>query len=281
MTSVGTILRSARESQGRSLAEIAEELCITQRYLRALESDDLKSLPGTFFYKSFVKQYAAIVNLPEALLQPGVDALTAPREEPLLPGQAAPREIEPRPSAGAVRDLDPLVKASNRYYFADPRIGLSLAALVAVLLACSGVYAWWSKPPKLSTSASQPAAPAKAPASTPSRSSAAPIVEVTTADDDPSHVILNLSATEKTWISITSEGKQIFAGMLMPSQTKTLTGRDAAKMIVGNAGGIEVRLNGKAIGPLGGRGEVRTILFTPENFQILDPTQPRPEESPL
>jgi cytoskeleton protein RodZ len=274
MTSVGTILRSARENQGRSLAEIAEELCITQRYLRALESDDLKSLPGIFFYKSFVKQYAAILSLPEALLQPGVDALTSPPEEPLLLGQSAPRESEPRPSAGAVRDLDPLVKASNRYYFSDPRIGLSLAALVAVLLACSGVYAWWSKPPKLSAAASQPAAPAKAPA-TP------PVVEVTANDDDPTHVVLNLSATERTWISIESGGKQIFAGELMPSQTKRLTGGDAAKMKVGNAGGIEVRLNGKAIGPLGGRGEVRTILFTPENFRILEPVPPAPEESPL
>jgi cytoskeleton protein RodZ len=64
MTSVGEILRSARESQGRTMAEIAEELCITQRYLRALERDDLSNLPGTFFYKSFVKQYAAILGVP-------------------------------------------------------------------------------------------------------------------------------------------------------------------------------------------------------------------------
>src|SRR5258708_36414474 len=63
MTSVGATLRSAREKQGRVLAEIAEELCITQRYLRAIEADDLKVLPGIFFYKSFVKQYAVILGL--------------------------------------------------------------------------------------------------------------------------------------------------------------------------------------------------------------------------
>jgi hypothetical protein len=153
-----------------------------------------------------------------------------------------------------------------------------MTALVGVLLACSGVYAWWSRPPKITTASSQQAAPAKLISSAPT---SVPRVEVTTADDDPSHVILNLSATEKTWISIESEGKQIFAGMLMPSQTKTVTGRDAAQMKVGNAGGIEVRLNGKAIGPLGGRGQVRTILFTPENFQIIEPATPPTEESPL
>ena len=61
--------------------------------------------------------------------------------------------------------------------------------------------------------------------------------------------------------------------MLQPSQTKTLTASDAAQMKVGNAGGIEVRLNGKEIGPLGGRGQVSTILFTPDKFQIVDPQE--------
>ena len=40
MTSVGEVLRRERENQGRGIAEIAEELCIVQRYLRAIEEDD-------------------------------------------------------------------------------------------------------------------------------------------------------------------------------------------------------------------------------------------------
>ena len=83
-------------------------------------------------------------------------------------------------------------------------------------------------------------------------------------------MVLNLSATEKTWLSITSDGKQIFSGVLQPSQTKTLTGLEAAKLRVGNAGGLEVRWNGKPIGPIGPRGQVRVILFTPENFTYPD-----------
>jgi len=37
---------------------------------------------------------------------------------------------------------------------------------------------------------------------------------------------------------------------------------------LGNAAGLEVRLNGKLLGPLGARGQVLTVLFTPDNFQI-------------
>ena len=72
-------------------------------------------------------------------------------------------------------------------------------------------------------------------------------------------MVLKLSATERTWLSISSDGKEIFAGILQPSESKTLTGLDRATMKVGNAGGIEVLWNGKSISPLGTRGQVLTI----------------------
>src|ERR1700685_605276 len=121
MTSVGEILRRERQAQGREMSEIAEDLCITQRYLRAIEEDDLKSLPGIFFYKSFVKQYAALLCIDEKRLQPGVEALTASAEPLPLPG-ADPRygakaqdalSNVPLPgllsSERAVREPDPIV----------------------------------------------------------------------------------------------------------------------------------------------------------------------------
>ena len=118
-------------------------------------------------------------------------------------------------------------------------------------------------------------APAAVPVSAQNEPSAqTATVEVTAAEtqttiDGINHVVLNLAATEKTWLSITSEGKRIFSGFLEPSQTKTLTGLDAARMTVGNAGGINVLLNGKPIGPIGKSGQVRVVLFTPDNFEVL------------
>jgi hypothetical protein len=85
--------------------------------------------------------------------------------------------------------------------------------------------------------------------------------------------VLKLSATERTWLSISSGGKEIFAGTLQPSESKTLTGLERATMKVGNAGGIEVRVNGKVIGPLGTRGQVLTIKITPQDFEIVPPKQ--------
>ena len=39
----------------------------------------------------------------------------------------------------------------------------------------------------------------------------------------------------------------------------------------GNAGGIEVRWNGKVLAPLGTRGQVLTIRITPQDFEIVPP----------
>src|SRR5262249_49734123 len=163
MNSVGALLRTERERQGREMAEIAAELCITQRYLRAIEQDDLKSLPGSFFYKSFVKQYAAILGVDEKSIHQGVEALTATLDPVPLPG-ADPRH----PGAEhPIRDVDPIVRDGNRRYFADNRMGFSIAGLVAVLLACSGFYSWYNRapqaPPVVAKVAPAPAEPAVTP----------------------------------------------------------------------------------------------------------------------
>jgi hypothetical protein len=88
-------------------------------------------------------------------------------------------------------------------------------------------------------------------------------------------VMLDLLAHEATWVSVSSDGKPVFSGILQPNQSKTVGGKETAKMRVGNAAGIEVRLNGKLLGPLGARGQVLIVLFTPDNFQIFSP----PKES--
>jgi transcriptional regulator with XRE-family HTH domain len=257
MTSVGSILREQRESQGRPIAEIADELCITQRYLRAIEEDDLSGVPGLFFYKNFARQYAAVLGLDAARIKTAIDALSEP-EDP-----------QPRPE---IRVPNRLVQATNRRHIPDVPLGWSVVGLVIVLLGCSGFYAWWKRSPEPVRAAALP------PTSIVAVKAAAPSVQPDQpAVETSSGVVLKLSATERTWLSVSSDGKEIFAGILQPSESKTLTGLDRATMRVGNAGGIEVRWNGKVISPLGTRGQVLTIRITPEDFEIVPPPAPKQE----
>lgn len=61
----GEQLRLAREARGISLREISEQTRISTRYLEAIESGDLKRLPGGIFNRSFIKAYAKYVGYDE------------------------------------------------------------------------------------------------------------------------------------------------------------------------------------------------------------------------
>ena len=286
MISVGKRLRSAREDRQRSIEEIAEDLCVLPRYLRAIEADELGSLPGVFFYKSFVKQYARALDLDLAQLQSGIDAVCAPELVDVLnashgaildsPNAAIlvqPSTFRPTP---AVREPEPLLKDFNRY-MSDRRIGMSAAGLAVVLLLCSGFYAWWTKAPSAGTAPL--GSPAAAPAPVSVNLANGVTIPVTAGPGGIQRADLNLSATEPTWVSITSDGKEIFSGVLLPSQPKTVTGVAGARMKIGNAGGLEVRWKGKPIGPFGPRGQVRTVVLTEDNFEIV-PQKPEVSEDP-
>ncbi len=61
----------------------------------------------------------------------------------------------------------------------------------------------------------------------------------------------------------------MFSGIVTPSQTKNFDGLEEAKLVTGNAAGIDVRWNGKPIGPIGKRGQIRMVVFTADSFEIV------------
>jgi hypothetical protein len=84
---------------------------------------------------------------------------------------------------------------------------------------------------------------------------------------------IEVSALERTWLSIVSDGKRIYSGVLQADQSKILESRQTALIRAGNAGGVEVVFNGKQIGTLGPKGQVRTVVFTKNNYEIVQPTE--------
>lgn len=75
-TSLGEKLRRAREEQGISISEIAEQTRISPHYLESIEKDDFKILPGGIFNKGFIKAFARYVGVSEAeALQDYVQAI--------------------------------------------------------------------------------------------------------------------------------------------------------------------------------------------------------------
>jgi hypothetical protein len=88
--------------------------------------------------------------------------------------------------------------------------------------------------------------------------------------EDNQSLQIEISAMERTWLSIVTDGQMTFSGMLEAAETKVLQGHEKAQLRTGNAGGINVVFNGRNIGPIGSRGQVRTVVFTKDNYEVLE-----------
>ena len=82
----GARLREAREAAGLSLDQVAQQLKLAQRQVKALEDENFGELPGRTFSRGFVRNYARLLNLdPHDLLAQLPDAAHAPAlESPAL-----------------------------------------------------------------------------------------------------------------------------------------------------------------------------------------------------
>ncbi|MGB9130099.1 MAG: helix-turn-helix domain-containing protein [Thiobacillus sp.] len=68
-SSIGQVLRDAREAQGLTLEEAAARLRLMQRQIVAMEADEFESLGQPVFARGFVRNYSRLLGLePETLL---------------------------------------------------------------------------------------------------------------------------------------------------------------------------------------------------------------------
>jgi cytoskeleton protein RodZ len=126
--------------------------------------------------------------------------------------------------------------------------------------------------PPATTAAAKPAANQTPLVETPPDQPAKP--PAADADTAPATIHLQLTADEPVWVLARSNGKYLFSGTLDPNETRNLDGSGTILVRLGNAGGVSIVYNGKPIGALGPRGQVRTVQFTSGGFQIVAAPKP-------
>lgn len=77
----GARLREAREARKLSRVDVARQLHLDAKLVSALEGQDMASLPPSIFVRGYVRNYARLLNLPEAELVAGFETR---RDEPAL-----------------------------------------------------------------------------------------------------------------------------------------------------------------------------------------------------
>lgn len=129
---------------------------------------------------------------------------------------------------------------------------------------------------------SPPVTPSNAPpaansANRPATDAAAPVTPAPDASVPGAAVKVEISATDAVWVQAKADGKVLFSGTIDANQKRTIEAKEKVTLRLGNAGGAEITLNGKPVGPVGPKGQVRTVQFTSGGFQIVAaPKSPAP-----
>jgi hypothetical protein len=106
----------------------------------------------------------------------------------------------------------------------------------------------------------------------PDADAATPLAEATAAASDaPATALvagkpnLAVEVTDTSWLRVQIDGKVAYEGTLRAPAAKSFSGK-LADVRVGNAGGVRITVNGRALGPLGHSGDVveRRFVLTGE-----------------
>jgi cytoskeleton protein RodZ len=291
---LGAMLRECRETKGLSLDDLSRDTRISLRALLALEEDRLKDLPAPIFVRGFIRAYCRVVGeSPERALAFYDSASGAPHGPSAVPRSAALVQAPARPSRLGLRSLAAKVGVAGAlvvvvggvaYLFVTsassrpsatpvPRQAMPAAPAVSpaapsVVSAASAIEPPVATPASAAAVPAVPAAPApipaapapiaarapapapKAPAATPAPAPAArPAVEPRT------HVLV-ARAHEATWVSVRGADGVASQETLEAGSVREWQSAGRFTVTVGNAGGLTLELDGVALPPLGGQGQV-------------------------
>jgi cytoskeleton protein RodZ len=292
MSGLGEAFRTAREAQGLSLADIAQRTHIRTAYLSAIEFEDWKTIGPPVYIRGFLRNYARCLGLDADAAVANFSATPAGKA-PLAPPpfNAAPRNAAPRAALPRGETLAP----PGRTPTTDaPKRGLSIGAIAGLIVALGLVafvgYEYFdmkvTEPAAVGASHAGPGVDASAQSATADASplpaagavggsaqpQAAPTelragVDVRASAMPASHDGAELTTSpfalrlgDSSWVRVTVDGKVAMLGTFPKGTVRTFSGRSAT-IRAGNAGGVELWVDGKNLGPMGGLGDVAERSF--------------------
>lgn len=269
MSELGTRLKEARIAKGYSLEDLQDLTKIQKRYLAGIEDGNHSMMPGAFYVRAFIRQYAAAVGLNgEELLEK--HKLEMPADKPAAQPQM--------PNTLSSRSRSVMRTAPNEAYAEFiPKV---LVALFIVLILAVAWYFYsastnrdsagtpveedsgvpYETPaPALPEETQEPVeAPVEEPAAEPEEPEAVLAVEGTQGEtttyswQGPAERQLEISASGPSWIAATDENQQELtseARVMQAEETETLdlSKVKTVRLRIGDYSNITLTLNGEPI----------------------------------
>ncbi|MDD5254607.1 MAG: DUF4115 domain-containing protein [Candidatus Omnitrophica bacterium] len=282
MESTGARLKQLRLERGINLEEVSKKTKIHLNILKAIEEDAVGNF-NPVYLKGFLKIYCSFL---------GVD----PKDYSGESRQPAPNTGSV-PSAQAKESPGLFSQAASSFKFIPfdkiNRTVLKRLAFFALAVACvfllfnigkavsSGIASSYKKYQAQRQEAKLARAEKQAPAAGQKQKTPAPAVsepaarkQAGTQAQKPktpvmTGVRLTVQVKENCWIHVKADGKTIFQRVLMKGRSESWEAREKIELSVGNAGAVELQVNGKFLPSIGKKGQVlKNIVITRDGLNV-------------
>ena len=239
--SMGAYLRAARRKRRVGIERAAEETRIRADFLMRMESDEFDFLAPAYV-RGFLKTYARFLRVdPDPLLE----------------------EFDRRFGARVdTAQMIALEKHGRRTRLERPKLSSNwavaavFAGFVLLILAVVGIVAEPDDNEPAGNVASQDDETPTPETSITTTTTATPTPTPTDIEDiiaaaDTIELEI-VSSTGRCWTTVTADGEEVFTGTLEVGQSETFTADEKMDVVLGNAGGVELTVNGQDVGSPGG-----------------------------
>ena len=243
--SFGRALAAAREARAMTQAEVAAQLRLSPRQVKAIEDEDLAVLPEGPFVRGYLRNYARLVDLPAEPLLALLNARLRPTEPLRAEGQGS-------------KAVSPIQRVPR-----EPVSGRLVIGGALVALAVFAAFGWWTMRGEQRQEAAAGMEPAPAVGATPSAPSPTASAEPSVATPDAataepaaaaapsastSETTLRLSFRDRSWVEVRqSDGTVLLSQNNAPGTVQTVDGLPPYTLVIGNASKVDLEFRGRPV----------------------------------
>lgn len=246
---VGSSLRSARVAAQFSIEKVSDDTRIRVNVITDLENNKFDSSGGIAYARGHIRTIAKLVGADGDALIAEMETTTGEIDRPMI-------DLLSENFATSIPRETPRVSYKT--------MSMAAAAVVGALIIVPAVSSMMSHSTGKKSTAVVALSQTPTP-TTPTNSATAPPAIDPLVATKSSGVSVTVTATlGTTWLGVTdSTGAQQFSGRLGKGQSHTFTENQLLRFVIGNAGAVNLTVNGQNIGAPGAIGEVVHLEFGP------------------
>ena len=239
--SLGSMITQARKSAAMSIDDLSAATNIRGPLLKEMESDNFSQCGGETYARGHLRNIAVKLGAdPQIFL--------SAFEEEQMHAERSMRELLVENSV--MKQPEEARKVSWKVLAAISIGSLGVAGLVQIIV--SNTSSPTIPAPVSSISATPTATTAPAPE---------PSEKATVSTGTGVEVVIN-AARAKSWLFVSdASGRTLFSGQISTGATKTFSSDVSLNFKIGNAGGVDLVVNGKKIDSIGLDGEVVSVSY--------------------